>query len=194
MKEMSKIIALALMVSVVLSSLSLVFTMIKATQQDKNPGSIPDTAFEGLGGKKGVGFGNWALRNGANTELTIFLYPAGENETSKTNYVPSRLPAGWSDYLVDMLVTVTVALDTASSGGTVKVIYHHLVPHYDTNYNKYWTQETTIMPLEVDTVGMSVQSATFSGQIYNVTLSLQAAGGATTMFGGHYFVSADRRT
>jgi len=158
---------LMLILALVFSSISLALSVSSMfSQEAKKPGSIPPQAFEGLGGKKGVGFGDWRVDN-SNPSLTIFSYPAGTTA------------AGWDGYLQDMLITITVTLEETAAGNGVDITFSYL------------TGTKTIRLVGMGTA--TKQSTTFTEQIYEVKLTYVWISGTTYAAYGYYFVSADRR-
>jgi len=181
----NRTVALMLISALVLSSISLAMSLAaKFTTEVQRPGAIPPQAFEGLGGKTGVGFGDWKV-DATYPNLTIFSYPAGANSTGSG---PDYPPAGWNAYLVDMLITATVTFDTADAAGQgVNVTFYYLEPYPIPPGMPYEQWKSTNMTV---TLSVNPQSTTFTGQIYKVTVSYVGPPGYA---GGHYFVSADRR-
>jgi len=238
MKASSIALALMLISALVVSSISLAISATsRSVPEAQEHASIPPEAFTGLGSKKGVGFGDWTV-NGENPNLTIFSYPAGSvlNYTAplaynfyqyfeytdpfgvtysgtdliRTYYVYKPVCPGWDAYLVDMLMTKTVTMDTADiSGRQVNITFYYLnwfwnrtyleAPElewpYQWNLNKsMWVEFDNCAKASTTlTIGIGSgfpQSVTFTGQIYLVTLTFVGTEGFA---GGHYFVSADRR-
>jgi len=153
----NRVTTLMLILVLLLSSTALAVSLTSGSVSEAEHSTIPNEAFESLGTRIGVGFGNWELDPGSN--LTIFSYPGGNTSS------------GWDGYSRDMLVTITVQVESAGLG--VNVSIRHL--------DATGTQKLTIIPVDYQ------QSTTFTGQIYDVELS--------TIYGGdgHYFVTRDRR-
>ena len=209
----NRVMTLVLISALVLSSVSLVLSLASnLTPEAQRPGAIPPEAFADLGGKKGVGFGDWVVTP-LSSYLSIYSYPAGAVLNKSVTvyigyggyvyyvYTPLTWP-GWDGYLVDMLTTITVTMDTADATRQVDVTFNYLkwfwnstvMPNYPgpgsntvVAFNDC-IKETTTMRIGIGSG--SPQSVTFSGQIYLVTLTLVGTSGSA---GGHYFVSSDRR-
>ena len=158
----NRTIALILIPTLLLSSISLALSLSsRFTPEAQEHSSIPPEAFTHLGSKKGVGFGDWDLSSLSDT-IIIFSYPAG------------AAAGGWDNYLVDMLITITVTVEGGAANNGVDITFKYLAG----------TQTINL----ISTGSNSAQSTTFTEQIYEVTLTLVG-----TIAGGHYFVSADRR-
>jgi len=168
MKMSSRTLALMLISALVVSSISLAVSVTsRSVPEAQEHASIPPEAFTGLGSKKGVGFGDWKLAR--YTRLYIFQYPDGYEIS------------GWDGYLVDMLITITVQLDTGPAGGAPEGVAVQLD----------YLRDGNVVRTEVNFTNFP-QCVTFTGQICmaNVYNNDQDP---SHVWGGHYFVSADRR-
>jgi len=157
----NRVTTLMLILVLVLSSTALGVSLTSGSVSEAEHSTIPNEAFRALGTRIGVGFGNWELPPGSGLSLTIFSYPGGDTSS------------GWDGYWTDMLVTITVQVDSAAG---VDVYIRHL--------DATGTQITTIISVA------GFQSTTFTGQIYDAELNNPSDYNVPN---GHYFVIRDRR-